>query len=126
MMMVAAKKIDRDTSAAAERMAWLFMGHRGVGGDMDLLGFRKRGGLRPAGGKIASSTMITVASTINPKSIRAPTESKLADSPPQHQDDHGEEQRERDGGADDQRACAESPRKIHCNNTIRRMPSTML
>ena len=25
MMMAAAKKIDRDTSAAADRMAWLFM-----------------------------------------------------------------------------------------------------
>jgi len=52
--------------------------------------------------KIAS-TMITVASTISPKSI-APTDSRLADSPAQHQDDDGEEQRERNRGADDQRA----------------------
>lgn len=45
------------------------------------------------------STMITVASTIKPKSI-APTERRFADSP-QHKDADGEKQREGNGGGDD-------------------------
>ena len=49
------------------------------------------------------STMITVASTMMPKSI-APIDSRFADSPVSTRIDHGEQQREGDGGRDDQRA----------------------
>ena len=46
------------------------------------------------------STKITAESTMMPKST-APTDSRLASSPQQHQDDDAEEQRERDVDADD-------------------------
>ncbi len=46
------------------------------------------------------STRITAESTMMPKST-APTDSRLASSPGQHQDDDGEEQRERNVDADD-------------------------
>ena len=49
------------------------------------------------------STRITAASTMMPKST-APTDSRFASSSAQHQNDDAEEQRERDVGADDDRA----------------------
>ena len=49
------------------------------------------------------STMMTVASTIRPKSI-APTDKQVGGFAAQHQDADGEEQRKGNGRADDQRA----------------------
>ena len=68
--------------------------------------------------------MITVASTINPKSI-APTESRLADSP---RSTRMITAKNSANGmvAPTISALRRSPKKIHCSSTIRRMPATML
>ena len=73
--------------------------------------------------KIAS-TMITVASTISPKSI-APTDSRLADSP---RSTRMMTAKNSANGivAPTISALRRSPRNTHCSSTIRRMPTTML
>ena len=70
------------------------------------------------------STMITVASTISPKSI-APTDSRLADSP---RSTRMMTAKNSANGivAPTISALRRSPRKIHCSSTISRMPTTML
>ncbi|MGY4297251.1 hypothetical protein ACVWXN_005346 [Bradyrhizobium sp. i1.4.4] len=120
MMMAAAKKIERDTSAAALRMAWLFMPNSVSGdicsdSDTGVVCVRRR--------KIAS-TMMTVASTMRPKSI-APTDSRFADSP---RSTRMITAKNSANGivAPTISALRRSPRNIHCNSTMSRMPTTML
>ncbi len=99
MMIAAAKKIERDTSAAgAEDGMALHAEQRLV---RHVLGFRHRCRLRQApedrlhhdDGGIDDQAEIDGADRQQVCRLAA-----------QHQDDHGEEQRERNGGADDQRA----------------------
>ena len=73
--------------------------------------------------KIAS-TMITVPSTINPKSI-APTDSRLADSP---RITRMITAKKSANGivAPTISALRKSPRNIHCSSTISKMPTTIL
>ncbi|OIQ66905.1 hypothetical protein GALL_515240 [mine drainage metagenome] len=121
MMIAAAKKIDRDTSAAAVRMACCFMSIMVLAeiaacslSDMRLVCASRR--------KIAS-TMMTVASTIRPKSI-APTDNRLADSP---RSTRMLTAKNSANGivAPTMMALRRSPRNSHCRTTISTIPSTM-
>ena len=122
MMMAAAKKIERDTSAAADRIAWLFMPII-VSGEMWLSSAADSGVVCDSRRKIAS-TMITVASTIRPKSI-APTDSRFADLP---RSTRMMTAKNSANGivAPTISALRRLPRNTHCSSTIRPMPTTML
>ena len=122
MMMAAAKKIDRDTSAAALRMACALISIV-VDGEMRLSSDSDSSVVCDSQRKIAS-TMITVASTIRPKSI-APTDSRLADSP---RNTRMMTAKNSANGivAPTIKALRRSPRNIHCSSTMRMIPTTML
>ena len=122
MMMAAAKKIERDTSADADMMAWLFIPIV-VSKEMWLCSAADSAVVCVSRRKIAS-TMITVASTIRPKSI-APTDSRLADSP---RSTRMMTAKNSANGivAPTISALRRSPRNIHCSSTIRMIPTTML
>ena len=121
MMMAAAKKIERDTSADALRMAWLFIPIL-VSLEMRLCSASDNSVVWVRRRKIAS-TMMTVASTISPKSI-APTERRLALSP---RSTRMMTAKNRANGivAPTISALRRFPRKSHCSSTMRPMPTIM-
>jgi hypothetical protein len=122
MMMAAAKKIERDTSADADRIAWLLMSIA-VSKEMWLCSASDSAVVCVRRRKIAS-IMITVPSTIRPKSM-APTDSRLADSP---RSTRMMTAKNSANGivAPTISALRRSPRNIHCSSTIRMIPTTML
>src|SRR6202022_2267716 len=87
--------------------------HAGVVGDMALLGFRKRGGLRQAAEDRFHHDHGGVHD--QPEIDRADRE-QIGGFSAQYQDDDGEKQRKRNGGADDQGAAQisqENPLQQH-------------
>ena len=101
MMMAAAKKIERDTSADAERMAWLFIPIV-VSKEMWLRSASDsaRGLRQPAEDRLHHDD----GGVDDQAEIDRADRQQIGGFAAQHQDDHGEEQRERDRRADDQRA----------------------
>src|ERR1700704_2634993 len=93
MMMAAAKKIERDTSAEAERMAWLFM-PISVSGEMRLRSAPDNAGVchQAHGGGDDQAE------------VDGTDREQVGGFAAQHQNDDREKQRERDRRADDQRA----------------------
>ena len=103
MMIAAEKKMLRFTSMADSAMVRnLPRRSMGVRARCSSTERSKRCALGSERWRKMFSTMITVASTIRPKSI-APTDSRFAEFAARHHDDDGEGQRERDGGGGDDR-----------------------